>query len=162
MIPGYRGSPKIKRGGLIQECERIGYPVICKATAGGGGRGLKVVIRELAEAAPELIESVAAARGEERRFGSDRPSFSRKNISSGRQTHRSAGFRRFFGPGVRAQSVRARMFGTACRHQKIIEEALSPALDDELREKIHRTARDLAQAAKYRGAGSGISSHSNT
>ncbi len=142
-IPGYQGEQQdIEK--LTAECDRIGYPVICKAAAGGGGRGLKV-IRSRADAS-EQIQS--AQREALSAFGSAQV-FLEKYLDHAKHIEVQI----FGDASGRAISLLERECSVQRRHQKIIEEALSPSLGDELREKISFTARDLAERAGYRGAG---------
>lgn len=143
VIPGYRGKDQ-SISTLIEECERIGYPVICKAAAGGGGRGLKV-IRNAFEA-PDLITS--AQREAQSAFGSAQV-FLEKYLENAKHIEVQI-FGDFSG---RVHSLLERECSVQRRHQKIIEEALSPSLDETLRKQISQAARDLAQKANYRSAG---------
>lgn len=143
VIPGYRGEDQTTER-LIKECEAIGFPVICKAAAGGGGRGLKV-IRNKADAA-ELISS--AQREAQSSFGSG-VVFLEKYLENAKHIEVQI----FGDPSGRVTSLLERECSVQRRHQKIIEEALSPSLDEELRAKISFTARDLAERAAYVGAG---------
>ncbi len=142
-IPGYQGEDQsIER--LINECDRMGYPVICKAAAGGGGRGLKVIRKR--EDAKELI--LSAQREAQSAFGSA-VVFLEKYLENAKHIEVQ-----IFGDySGRTTSLLERECSVQRRHQKIIEEALSPSLDDELRAKISQTARHLAESAKYIGAG---------
>ncbi len=143
VIPGYRGEDQsIER--LIKECEQIGFPVICKAAAGGGGRGLKV-IRNKADAT-ELI--LSAQREAQSSFGSG-VVFLEKYLENAKHIEVQI----FGDTSGRVTSLLERECSVQRRHQKIIEEALSPSLDEELRAKISFTARDLAERAAYVGAG---------
>ncbi|MGE0527530.1 MAG: acetyl/propionyl/methylcrotonyl-CoA carboxylase subunit alpha [Bdellovibrionales bacterium] len=143
IIPGYQGEDQ-DVGHLTKECARIGYPVICKAAAGGGGRGLKV-IRDSHEAA-DLIRS--AQREGQNAFGSSRV-FLEKYFD--RAKHIEV---QIFGDvSGRVVALGERECSVQRRHQKIIEEALSPSLDEDLRAQVSFSARDLAERAGYRGAG---------
>lgn len=143
IIPGYSGDHQ-DIDYLISECDRIGYPVICKAAAGGGGRGLKV-IRSRAEA-KNLIES--AQREALSAFGSGTV-FLEKYLDHAKHIEVQ-----IFGDITgHVHSLFERECSVQRRHQKIIEEALSPALTPELRKEISFVARELAERADYRGAG---------
>jgi len=143
VIPGYRGEDQsIER--LRQECERIGYPVICKAAAGGGGRGLKVIRNSFD--AQELIQS--AQREGLAAFGSSQV-FLEKYLDHAKHIEVQV----FGDVSGRVTSLLERECSVQRRHQKIIEEALSPSLDEDLRKQISDAARDLAESAGYRGAG---------
>jgi acetyl/propionyl-CoA carboxylase alpha subunit len=142
-IPGYQGEDQ-SLDRLLKECERIGFPVICKAAAGGGGRGLKV-LRNPFEAR-DLIQS--AQREALSSFGSSTV-FLEKYLDRAKHIEVQV----FGDYSGRVTPLLERECSVQRRHQKIIEEALSPSLDDELRAKLAQTARDLAERAGYRGAG---------
>jgi 3-methylcrotonyl-CoA carboxylase alpha subunit len=142
-VPGYRGEDQsIDR--LKKECERIGFPVICKAAAGGGGRGLKVIKSPFE--AEELI--LSAQREAQSAFGSSQV-FLEKYLDHAKHIEVQV----FGDYGGRVHTLLERECSVQRRHQKIIEEALSPSLDEELRAKINRAARDLAEQAGYQNAG---------
>ncbi len=117
---------------------------MAKAAAGGGGRGLKV-IRNAAEA-KEMIES--AQREGLSAFGSSRV-FLEKYIESAKHIEVQV----FGDASGKVHSLFERECSVQRRHQKIIEEALSPSLSEELREKINKTAAEIAAEAQYKGAG---------
>ena len=129
---------------LVEEATRIGFPVIVKAAAGGGGRGMKV-IHSRAEA-PELIAS--AQREGLAAFGSATV-FLEKYLNRAKHIEFQ-----IFGDSFGEVSY---LFERECsvqrRHQKIIEEALSPSLTPELRRAMGETAVRLAKSANYEGAG---------
>ena len=129
---------------VLTIARKIGYPVIIKATAGGGGRGMRMVRQE-----EDLIKSFLAAQGEaEAAFGNggvylekfvERPRHIEFQIladSYGNVIHL----------GERDCSIQR-------RHQKLLEEAPSPALDAELRQKMGDAAVRAAQSINYVGAG---------
>lgn len=142
-VPGYMGGDQ-SLGNLIAEAEKIGFPVIVKAAAGGGGRGMKV-IRSKSEA-EELISS--AQREAKSAFGSS-VVFLEKYLDHAKHIEFQI-FGDFTGKCI---SLFERECTIQRRHQKIIEEALSPSLTDELRIKMSRAAVSLAEAAGYNGAG---------
>ncbi len=142
-VPGYQGDEQsdIK---FAAEAERIGFPVMVKAAAGGGGRGLRLV-----ETADALPAALGAARSEARNaFGSDvlilekalaEPRHVEIQIladEEGNTVHL----------GERDCSVQR-------RHQKVIEETPSPAVDEALRREIGAAAVAAARAVGYVGAG---------
>ncbi len=142
-IPGYQGKDQ-SIDKLKKECERIGYPVICKAAAGGGGRGLKVIKNPFE--ADELI--LSAQRESQSAFGSS-VVFLEKYLD--RAKHIEV---QIFGDASgKVHALLERECSVQRRHQKIIEEALSPSLTPELRGQIASTARELAEKAGYRNAG---------
>jgi acetyl-CoA carboxylase biotin carboxylase subunit len=142
-VPGYMGDDQ-SAAKLIAEAERIGYPVIVKAAAGGGGRGMKV-IRARAEA-EELISS--AQREAQSAFGSS-VVFLEKYLDRAKHIEFQV-FGDFLGKCV---SLFERECTVQRRHQKIVEEALSPSLTAELRAQMAKAAVTLAEAAGYNGAG---------
>ena len=142
-IPGYMGDDQ-RLEALVDQAIRIGFPVIVKAAAGGGGRGMKV-IRDKDEA-PQLIAS--ACREAMSAFGSPIV-FLEKYLDRAKHIEFQV-FGDFTGRCVH-------LFERECtvqrRHQKIVEEALSPSLSSELREEMAKAAVNLAQTAGYNGAG---------
>jgi 3-methylcrotonyl-CoA carboxylase alpha subunit len=142
-VPGYDGEDQsLER--LIDEAEKIGFPVIVKATAGGGGRGMKIVRSR--EEAQELIES--AQREAQSAFGSPQV-FLEKYLDHAKHIE----FQIFGDSSGRVHSLFERECTVQRRHQKIIEEALSPSLDTSLRQEMAATAVRLAESARYTGAG---------
>lgn len=143
LVPGYQGDNQ-SVSELITQAEKIGYPVIVKAAAGGGGRGMKL-IRDSADAA-ELIES--AQREAQSAFGSPKV-FLEKYLDRAKHIE----FQVF---GDSTGNV-IHFFDRECsvqrRHQKIIEEATSPSLTDELRRRMGEAACAIATLGKYKGAG---------
>jgi acetyl-CoA carboxylase biotin carboxylase subunit len=142
-VPGYYGDDQ-RVDTLVDEAGKIGFPVIVKAAAGGGGRGMKV-IRSRAEAG-ELIAS--AQRESMSAFGSS-VVFLEKYLDRAKHIEFQV-FGDFTGRCVH-------LFDRECsvqrRHQKIVEEALSPSLTEELRREMGKAATDLAEKAGYQGAG---------
>lgn len=142
-VPGYMGADQ-SLSNLILEAERIGFPVIVKAAAGGGGRGMKV-IRSRAEA-EELISS--AQREAKSAFGSSTV-FLEKYLDRAKHIE----FQVFGDSTGKCVHLFDRECSVQRRHQKIIEEAISPSLDSDLRSQMAQAAVTLAQKAGYRGAG---------
>ncbi|MBY0385868.1 ATP-grasp domain-containing protein [bacterium] len=142
-IPGYNGANQDSNF-LMRECEKIGYPVIVKATAGGGGRGMKI-IRNYKEA-EELINS--AQREAQSAFGSSQV-FLEKYLDHAKHIEVQV-----FGD-LAGQVVH--LFDRDCsaqrRHQKIIEESVATTLEPKLREEMLHAAVRLAQKVQYVGAG---------
>ncbi|MCB0410898.1 MAG: ATP-grasp domain-containing protein, partial [Bdellovibrionales bacterium] len=142
-VPGYSGDQQ-DVDFLVKKIEEIGYPVMVKAAAGGGGRGLKVVHE--ASQARDAVE--AAKREGHSAFGSDRV-FLEKYLKGAKHIEVQI----FGGASGKAYCLFERECSIQRRHQKIIEEALSPSLDEKLRQDIGETARRIAESAKYLGAG---------
>jgi acetyl/propionyl-CoA carboxylase alpha subunit len=122
----------------------IGFPLIIKAAAGGGGRGMRVV-RERAE----LEDALAAARREAKAaFGDDRV-FSERFVERPRHVEVQ-----LLGDGSgQVVSLGERECSIQRRHQKVLEESPSPALDDKLRARISEAATAFGRAVGYRSAG---------
>ena len=142
-IPGSKGLLKSKEEGLVL-ANSIGYPVILKATAGGGGKGMRIVKeeREFIKAWNDARQEASAA------FGND-GLYLEKFIEEPRH--------------IEIQIVGDKT-GKAChlserdcsiqrRHQKLVEETPSPVVSQKLREKMGKAAIAGAQAIKYEGAG---------
>jgi len=143
LVPGYEGEDQgIDR--LIQEAKKIGFPVIAKAAAGGGGRGMKLLTGELG--ARELLES--AKRESLSAFGSDKV-FLEKYLDHAKHIE----FQIFADSTGRVIHLGDRECSVQRRHQKIIEEANSVSLTEELRKKMGEDAVRLVQAGNYQGAG---------
>jgi 3-methylcrotonyl-CoA carboxylase alpha subunit len=143
VVPGYAGV-LLDDETLIHEGRRLGAPLLVKAAAGGGGRGMRAV-DDLAE----LPEAIAAARREaEAAFGDDRV-FLERRVPAARHVEVQV-LCDAHGAGVH---LGERDCSIQRRHQKIIEEAPSPAVDPELRAGLGSAALAIAAAAGYRGAG---------
>ncbi len=142
-IPGYDGADR-SDAVLATEAGRIGYPVMIKATAGGGGRGMRRV-----ENAASFAAALRSARSEARSaFGSDDVILERA-LSAVRHVEVQVFADRFGNVvhlGERDCSVQR-------RHQKLIEEAPSPGVDAALRERLGAAALTAVRAMAYEGAG---------
>ena len=142
-VPGCSGEDQSIHA-LRAACARIGYPVICKAAAGGGGRGLKVIAREA-----DLEEAVTSAQREATAaFGSGRV-FLEKYLDRAKHIEVQV----FGDARGRVTALLERECSVQRRHQKIIEEALSPSLDQALRARMCQIARELTEKAGYQSAG---------
>jgi geranyl-CoA carboxylase alpha subunit len=143
ILPGYQGSDQ-SEGRLIEEAERIGFPVMVKAAAGGGGRGLRLV-----SSLGELAGAIARARAEaESAFGSGEL-FLEKMLAGARHVEIQVladSHGNVIHLGERDCSVQR-------RHQKVIEEAPSPAVTEELRQRMGAAAVAAASAIGYVNAG---------
>jgi acetyl-CoA carboxylase biotin carboxylase subunit len=143
VVPGYQGEAQ-DDDSLAREAERIGYPALIKAAAGGGGKGMRVV-----RAPEEFREAAQAARREgAHAFGDDRLILERY-IPRARHIEIQV-----LGD---AHGNLLHLFERECsvqrRHQKIIEETPSPYLTPELRAQMGRAAVAAARAAGYHNAG---------
>ncbi|AGI67724.1 methylcrotonoyl-CoA carboxylase subunit alpha [Octadecabacter antarcticus 307] len=142
VVPGYHGTEQdddLLRG----EADKIGYPVMIKAVAGGGGKGMR-----LAETALDFDEQLASARAESRNaFGNDAVLIE-KFITAPRHIEVQ-----IFGDGVQAVHLFERDCSLQRRHQKVIEEAPAPGMTDAVRDAMGAAAVKAAKAIGYSGAG---------
>src|SRR5712671_561341 len=143
VVPGYHGEAQ-DAASLAAEAERIGYPVLIKASAGGGGRGMRIVTR-----ADEFARALVGAKREAAgAFGDDRILLERYLE---RPRHIEV---QVFGD---TQGNIVHLWERDCsiqrRHQKIVEEAPAPGLDKARREKLGEMAVAAARAVGYVGAG---------
>jgi acetyl/propionyl-CoA carboxylase alpha subunit len=143
VIPGYDGADQ-SNGALAKAARRIGVPLVVKPSAAGGGKGMRVV-----DDLDHLPDAVAAARREaSAAFGDDRLVLERQLIGP-RHVEIQVLFDRH-GAGVH---LGERDCSIQRRHQKILEETPSPALDDTLRARMGEAALSLARAVGYVSAG---------
>jgi acetyl/propionyl-CoA carboxylase alpha subunit len=134
------GVPVLPTG----EPEEIGFPLMIKASAGGGGRGMRVV-----HTAAELAEAVAASRREaEAAFGDDTVFFEQYL-----ERPRHVEIQLLADGHGNAYSLGERECSIQRRHQKVLEEAPSPALDAELRDRMSAAAIAFAREIGYRSLG---------
>jgi acetyl/propionyl-CoA carboxylase alpha subunit len=122
----------------------IGYPVLVKASAGGGGKGMRIVRDPMA-----LEEAVAAARRESASAFGDDTVFLERYLDSPRHIEIQV----FADRHGHLVSLFERECSIQRRHQKIVEEAPSPALDDDTRTRMGDAAIAVASAVGYEGAG---------
>ncbi len=143
IIPGYHGLNQDITT-LIKEGKKIGFPLLVKATAGGGGKGMKIVHSE--EQLEEAIES--AKREAKSAFGDDRV-FLERYLDKPRHIE--------FQILADEHGSVVHLFERECsiqrRHQKIIEETPSPVMTPELREKMGEAAVRAAETVGYTNAG---------
>ena len=142
-VPGYDGAAQ-DDATLATEAERIGYPLLVKPSAGGGGKGMRVV-----RASGTLIESLAAARREaDRSFGDDRLILERY-LEGVRHVEVQVLFDAT-GQGIH---LGERDCSAQRRNQKIVEESPAPSVTPELRARMGEAALAVASAAGYVNAG---------
>ncbi|WCK04288.1 acetyl/propionyl/methylcrotonyl-CoA carboxylase subunit alpha [Agrobacterium tumefaciens] len=143
IVPGYHGDEQSEKR-LASEADKIGYPVLLKASAGGGGKGMRVV-RQKRDFAAELAgakrEALAA-------FGNDR-----MLIEKYLERPRHVEVQVFADGHGNCVSLFERDCSIQRRHQKVIEEAPAPGLPDALRQRMYDAAVATARAIDYRGAG---------
>jgi len=143
VVPGYHGADQ-SLPTLAQAAERIGYPVLVKAAAGGGGRGMRLV-----QAASELAEALAGARREAKSAFGDDELLIEKYVARPRHIEVQ-----IFGDSHgNVVSLYERECTLQRRHQKVVEEAPSIAVTAQRRAETSAAARAAAQAARYVGAG---------
>jgi len=143
IVPGYDGEEQSEER-LAEQAERIGYPLLVKASAGGGGRGMRAVARP-----QDFTEAMRGAKREAEAAFGDGSVFLEKLVEDPRH--------------IEVQIVAddhgnvLHLYERECsiqrRHQKVVEEAPSPALSPALRETICDAAVRLAREAGYRNAG---------
>ena len=143
LVPGYHGADQ-DEAKLSVEAERIGFPVLIKASAGGGGKGMRV-----AEDAAGLGAAVAAAKREAKAAFGDDHVLVEKFVTRPRHIEVQ-----IFGD---THGNIVSLFERECtlqrRHQKVVEEAPSSSLSEEERDRICTAARAAGAAVGYTGAG---------
>ena len=143
VLPGY-DEPDQSDEALVAAAERIGFPLLVKPSAGGGGKGMRTV-RE----PDRLLDGIGAARREAAAaFGDDRLILERLVVGA-----RHVEIQVLFDGHGHGISLGERDCSIQRRHQKILEEAPSPAVDPALRERLGKAALTLAGAVGYVGAG---------
>ncbi|MCU7249264.1 acetyl/propionyl/methylcrotonyl-CoA carboxylase subunit alpha [Pseudomonas koreensis] len=143
LVPGYHGEAQ-DLDTFREACERIGYPVLLKATAGGGGKGMKVV-----EDVSQLAEALASAQREaQSSFGDSRMLVEKYLIKP-----RHVEIQVFADQHGNCLYLNERDCSIQRRHQKVVEEAPAPGLSPELRRAMGEAAVRSAQAIGYVGAG---------
>src|SRR5436305_148450 len=143
LVPGYHGEAQ-DDATLAKAAEKVGFPILVKASAGGGGRGMRIV-RSVDELAPAIVSAKREAKAA---FGDDRMLIE-KYVDNPRH--------------IEVQVIGdshgnlLSLFERECtlqrRHQKVIEEAPSPTLKAAQREAVGAAARKAAAAVDYVGAG---------
>src|ERR1700753_2075103 len=143
LVPGYHGEAQ-DEATLAGAANKIGFPVLVKASAGGGGRGMRVV-----NAAAELGAAIVSAKREAKAaFGDDR-----MLIEKYVQNPRHIEVQVIGDSHGHLLSLFERECTLQRRHQKVIEEAPSPTLDATQRDAVCAAARKAAAAVNYVGAG---------
>lgn len=143
LVPGYHGTDNSVEH-LLAEAEKIGYPVMLKATQGGGGKGMRVV-----NSAAEMPLAIDGAQREALSSFGDKQLLIEKCILQPRHVEVQV-FADQYGNCVYLSD---RDCSIQRRHQKVVEEAPAPGLSDELRKQMGKAAVQAAQAIDYVGAG---------
>ena len=138
------GVPTLPMTSDAKDAKKIGYPILVKASAGGGGKGMRIV-----EDPKKLKESISAAEREAESGFGDKRVFLERYVEKSRHIEIQIlgdSFGNVVHLGERECSIQR-------RHQKIVEESPSTVIDQELRDKIGSAAVQLASALKYESAG---------
>ncbi|MGB0921309.1 MAG: acetyl-CoA carboxylase biotin carboxylase subunit [Alphaproteobacteria bacterium] len=142
-VPGYEGEDQ-SDAAMIAAAENIGYPLMVKAAAGGGGRGMRLV-----ENAGDLTNALALARSEaENAFGSGE-----LILEKAIQRPRHVEVQVFADEQGNTIHLGERDCSVQRRHQKVVEEAPCPVMTDTLRAEMGAAAVAAAKSINYRGAG---------
>ncbi len=142
VVPGYHGSNQDPEH-LAGAADAIGYPVLIKAVAGGGGKGMRLV-----ETPAGFAEALESARSEARGAFGNADVLVEKYVTKPRHIEVQV-----FGDGTSAVHLFERDCSLQRRHQKVIEEAPAPGMTAEVREAMGRAAVRAAEAIGYSGAG---------
>ena len=143
-VPGSDGPLPDDREHCQEIAERIGYPIIIKAAAGGGGRGMRVV-----HTASALWNSIQVTKTEAKAAFGDDTVYMEKFLQNPRHVEVQ-----ILSDG---QGNAIHLFDRDCslqrRHQKVLEEAPAPGIDWEIREEVYRSCTNACNEIGYRGAG---------
>jgi acetyl-CoA/propionyl-CoA carboxylase biotin carboxyl carrier protein len=145
-VPIVPGSTEVAKDleDAKRQAEEAGYPVACKAAGGGGGKGFRVAMTP-----DDLEEAFEGSAREGEKFFSDDRVYIERYLEDPRHVEVQVladGHGNVIHLGERDCSIQR-------RHQKVIEEAPGPHVDEEMRERIGKIATDAAAAVGYRGAG---------
>ncbi|MFL0910902.1 acetyl/propionyl/methylcrotonyl-CoA carboxylase subunit alpha [Vibrio parahaemolyticus] len=143
LVPGYHGTDNSVEH-FLAEAEKIGYPVMLKATQGGGGKGMRVV-----NSAAEMPLAIDGAQREALSSFGDKQLLIEKCILQPRHVEVQV----FADQHGNCVYLSDRDCSIQRRHQKVVEEAPAPGLSDELRKLMGEAAVQAAQAIDYVGAG---------
>jgi len=143
-VPGSNGPLNDDRDRSLALAREIGYPVIIKAAAGGGGRGMRVVHSEAA-----LLNAIYVTQSEAKSYFGSGAVYLEKFLENPRHVEIQV-----IGDGKgNAICLGDRDCSLQRRHQKVIEEAPAPGIPDQVRDEVARTCIKACQNLKYRGAG---------
>ncbi|MCC6671900.1 MAG: acetyl-CoA carboxylase biotin carboxylase subunit [Planctomycetes bacterium] len=143
LVPGLRQEAR-SDAELVEQAQKVGFPVMLKAAAGGGGKGIRIVHHE-----KDLLGAAQLARAEAKSAFADERIYLEKYLARPRHVEVQVMADRHGGVvayGERECSVQR-------RHQKLVEESPCPVLTAEMRAAMCRSACDLARAVGYLGAG---------
>ncbi len=143
LVPGYHGEDQSAEI-LKQSADEMGYPVLLKATAGGGGKGMRQVW-----SAAEFDEALAAAKREASNSFGDERMLVEKYLTRPRHVEIQV----FCDSHGNAVYLAERDCSVQRRHQKVIEEAPAPGMSEALRQQMGEAAVQAARAIDYVGAG---------
>ncbi len=143
LVPGSKGAIN-SYDEARESAKEIGYPIIVKASAGGGGRGMKVALTE-----NDLAEALSTAKAESKAAFGDDVVYLEKYL----QLPRHIEIQILADSHGNVVQLGERDCSLQRRHQKVLEEALSPALTDRERTKIGDTVRKAIETLGYLGAG---------
>ncbi|MEP3333027.1 acetyl/propionyl/methylcrotonyl-CoA carboxylase subunit alpha [Sedimentitalea sp.] len=142
VVPGYHGDNQ-DSDHLATEADAIGYPVLIKAVAGGGGKGMRLV-----EKPADFADALDSARGEAKTaFGNDAV-LVEKFVAKPRHIEVQ-----IFGDGTNAVHLFERDCSLQRRHQKVIEEAPAPGMTEDMRAAMGQAGVRAAETIGYSGAG---------
>jgi acetyl/propionyl-CoA carboxylase alpha subunit len=143
VVPGFEGD-QAEEEIFIQEAQKIGFPLLVKASAGGGGRGMRLIQKEA-----EFLAGLRAGKLEAEQAFGDGTMLLEKYIHPSRHIEIQV-----LGDGKgKAVAFPERECSVQRRHQKVVEESPSPAVSPELRLSLQEAALALVEAVKYKGAG---------
>ncbi len=143
VVPGTT-APVTKESEVIKIAKEIGYPIIIKASAGGGGKGMRLVNKEA-----ELSESLRMAKSEAMAAFGDDSVYVEKYVESPHHIE----FQLLADQHGNVVHLCERECSIQRRHQKVVEESPSTIMNPELREKMGTAAVQLAKSVDYEGAG---------
>ena len=141
VVPGFSGHQDPAR--LLKEAEKIGFPVLIKAVAGGGGKGMRLV-----DTADAFAAALSEARSEAVNAFGNGDVLLEKFISQPRHIEVQV-----FGDGADVVHLFERDCSLQRRHQKVVEEAPAPGMTKQMRAVMGKAAVAAAKAIEYRGAG---------
>lgn len=143
IVPGYNGKEQ-SAARLKYEAEEIGFPVLIKASAGGGGKGMRIV-----NTADELVVAFDSAKREAEKSFGDGSLLLEKYFPKAKHIE----FQIFGDEHGNYVNLFDRECSMQRRYQKVIEESPSPSIDEDLRERMGEAALAIAKAVNYTNAG---------